>query len=97
MATCFSCGKEFILQEKVGRRDTCSGCDAEIHCCFNCEFYDEHAYNECREPLADRVLDKERANFCDFFQLGKQSRHRLKKRDEVAEAKKKLEELFRKR
>jgi hypothetical protein len=26
-------------------------------------------YNECVEPNADRVIDKEKANFCDYFQL----------------------------
>jgi hypothetical protein len=24
-------------------------------------------YNECREPQADVVREKERANFCDYF------------------------------
>jgi hypothetical protein len=24
-------------------------------------------YNQCRESQAERVLDKERSNFCDFF------------------------------
>jgi hypothetical protein len=23
--------------------------------------------NECREPQADRVVEKEKANFCDYF------------------------------
>jgi hypothetical protein len=25
------------------------------------------SYNECREPQAERVVDKEKSNFCDFF------------------------------
>ncbi len=25
--------------------------------------------NQCAEPQADPVLDKERANFCDFFRI----------------------------
>jgi hypothetical protein len=29
--------------------------------------HDRSAYNECREPQAERVLDKERSNMCDFF------------------------------
>jgi hypothetical protein len=35
-----------------------------------CQFYDVKAYNECREPQADRVKDKEIANFCDYFKIG---------------------------
>jgi hypothetical protein len=29
--------------------------------------YDPHAHNKCREPQAEWVTDRERANFCDFF------------------------------
>jgi hypothetical protein len=35
-----------------------------------CQFYDTSSYNECREPTADRIIEKEKANFCDFFKLG---------------------------
>lgn len=51
-----------------GRRDDCQKCHADVHCCRNCKFYDRAAYNECREPSADRVQVKDRANFCDFYQ-----------------------------
>jgi len=32
-----------------------------------CGFYDTSAYNECRESNADRILEKEKSNFCDYF------------------------------
>ncbi len=56
-----------------GRRDDCSKCHADVHVCRNCKFYDRAAYNECREPSADRVIEKDRANFCDFYQPGNPS------------------------
>ncbi len=34
-----------------------------------CTFYDLKVYNECRESNADRIVDKEKANFCDYFNL----------------------------
>jgi hypothetical protein len=34
---------------------------------MNCKHYDPKAYNSCNEPQADRVVDKERGNFCDFY------------------------------
>jgi hypothetical protein len=34
-----------------------------------CVFYDPKSYNECRESSADRVQDKEKANFCDYFKI----------------------------
>ena len=54
----------------VGRRDTCPSCMADIRTCKMCQFYDPKAYNECRESSAERVQDKEKANFCDYFKIG---------------------------
>jgi hypothetical protein len=34
-----------------------------------CSFYDPRSYNECRESTAERVVDKEKANYCEFFDL----------------------------
>ena len=34
-----------------------------------CVFYDKTCYNECKEPLAERILEKEKANFCSYFKL----------------------------
>lgn len=32
-----------------------------------CSDYDEHVAKKCREPIAEEVSDKTRANFCDYF------------------------------
>ena len=66
---CFACGRALDLGagERVGFRDACSGCDADLHVCRGCRFHDLGAYNECRESSAERVLDKECANRCDYF------------------------------
>jgi len=34
-----------------------------------CQFFNSSAYNSCREPNAERILDKERPNFCGYFSL----------------------------
>ena len=44
--------------ERVGRRDACLGCGADLHCCRNCRFHDPAAHNQCREPQAERQVDK---------------------------------------
>lgn len=67
MAICFSCGTQLDMGDKPGRADTCPVCDADLHCCCNCEFYDSGSYNDCRETQAERVLEKDRSNFCDYF------------------------------
>lgn len=66
---CFSCGFGFNFTSEVGRREECPKCRADIHVCKNCSFYDRNLYNECREPQADVVKEKDRSNFCDYFQL----------------------------
>ena len=66
-AACHACGRPIAARERPGRRDRCERCGADLHCCRQCRFYDPRAYNACAEPQAERVLDKERANFCDYF------------------------------
>lgn len=68
--TCAACGRA-LPPGPVSRRDTCAGCGADLHACVQCAFYAPGQYNDCREPQAERVLDKERANFCDFFRPGR--------------------------
>jgi hypothetical protein len=65
---CVACSSELTLPARVGRRDVCPGCGAELRSCRQCTFYDPSSYNACREPQAERVLDKARANFCEYFQ-----------------------------
>ncbi|MEN6508059.1 MAG: hypothetical protein ABFD63_04640 [Smithella sp.] len=36
---------------------------------MNCVFYERGVYNDCRENQAERVVDKNRSNFCDFFRF----------------------------
>ena len=45
----------------------CPRCSAFLHCCRNCDFYAPGLANDCREPRAEHVVDKEQANFCDWF------------------------------
>lgn len=63
---CFKCNTG-LSPEAIGRRDSCPKCGSDVHVCRNCTFYDLKAYNECRENQAERVVDKEKANFCDYF------------------------------
>lgn len=64
---CFACGAELQLASQVGRRDECGSCGADVHVCRNCVHYDPKVYNECLEPQAEVVHEKDRANFCDYF------------------------------
>ena len=67
---CFKCGNEMSFVDRVGRREECPACREDVHVCRNCAFYDPKVYNECREPAAEVVREKERANHCDYFRPG---------------------------
>jgi hypothetical protein len=67
MKTCHACKKELVQGRTIGRRDVCPHCRADLTCCLNCSFYDRAASKQCREPMAELVKDKARANFCDYF------------------------------
>ena len=67
---CHRCGADIGAVERVGRRDACLRCGADLHCCLNCAFYDPTYHNHCLEQQAERQVDKERGNFCEWFSLG---------------------------
>ena len=64
---CHSCSNEIKLEGHISRNDECPQCSSDVHACLNCEHYDPAAHNRCREPQAEWVSDREKANFCDYF------------------------------
>ncbi len=38
-----------------------------MHSCRHCRFFAPGRSNQCSEPQAEWVRDKERANFCGYF------------------------------
>ena len=63
---CWNCGNA-LTHLDYGRADTCLKCGRDTRACKGCEFYDRDYNNQCRESQADRVVEKERSNFCDYF------------------------------
>jgi hypothetical protein len=94
MMRCIFCGNELDVEGRVSRNDTCPRCHRDLHCCVQCKFYDPGSYNECKEVSAERVTDKEKANFCDYFVL-KGAEGGVFPRETAA--KQALEDLFKKK
>ncbi len=65
---CHRCGAE-APAAPVAVRAVCP-CGARLHACLNCDFYAPGLANDCREPRAERVVDKAAGNFCDWFRPG---------------------------
>ncbi len=66
---CWKCGADIEeLPQPLSRLAECPACRTELHVCRLCRFYDTGVAKHCREPIAEEVKDKQRANFCDYFE-----------------------------
>ena len=69
-ATCWQCGAHLSnIITPVSRREECSQCHSDIHACKMCQHYDTHNRTGCNEERAEFIVDKERANFCEYYAL----------------------------
>lgn len=91
---CFQCHFKNSFQDRLSFRTECEKCGADLHICKNCSFYDESAYNECRESSAERVLNKETNNVCEYFCPKDSSSEKKKDSQELL---KQAEALFKKK
>jgi len=73
MKTCHTCGKELQLKGRIGRTEECPFCRADLHCCRNCSFFDPTRSKQCREPAAELVREKAKANYCDYFSFAERA------------------------
>ncbi len=85
---CYKCQKSIPVlgSFKISRSEECPFCNVSLHCCKMCKFFDMHSYNECRETIAERILDKEKANFCDYFEINENVLSGNKKEDLLSAA-----------
>lgn len=65
---CTFCEGE-IRTDRIGFRELCPHCDEALHCCLQCRFYDTSRPDDCAEPQAELIRDKDRPNLCDWFEF----------------------------
>ena len=91
---CWRCGASLESEPlPLARLAACRSCRADLHVCRLCVFYDPGVADRCREPVAEVVQDKERANFCGYFQP-RPGAHASPGQDPARAAKARLEVLF---
>lgn len=66
---CYKCQFELELPIPLSRQEACYKCLADLRCCKMCIHFDLSVYNDCRENQAERIVEKEKANFCSYFEL----------------------------
>jgi len=62
--------------------------------CLNCRHFDLAVAQQCRESRAEPVAEKDRANFCEWFDLARRHYTPRGGRDRTAEARDQLKQLF---
>lgn len=87
---CHHCKHIWTFEPPMGRRDCCPKCGNDARVCKNCRFYDLSAYRNCREEQAEWVKEKDRGNFCGFFE----ARDTQAPDSKVESARNKLDALF---
>src|SRR5262245_27496521 len=95
MSACHFCGTSLDPKMRIVRDTSCPKCGRDLHACVQCRHYDRHAHNQCREPQAEWVTDRERRNFCDYFLLNPAGgKGAAASKDRATSARSKLDQLF---
>lgn len=66
---CWNCGKSTDLEGRIMKGDFCPHCQADQRCCRGCRHFDPYSRRQCRESIDKTITNKEKANFCDWFQV----------------------------
>ena len=66
---CAMCGKVMPVQFGVSTDSQCPSCQADLHTCKNCFYFDTGCRFECNQPITQRVSPKDKRNRCEFFRV----------------------------
>jgi hypothetical protein len=68
---CYNCHEviDHSPGDKIYRDEDCEHCGVSLKVCKMCRFYTPEVYNECSESSAQKVPEKEKSNYCDYFFL----------------------------
>lgn len=91
---CWKCGADLdSVPRPFSRFAECPDCKAELHVCRMCRHHDPRYIGECNHDFADKVLDKEKSNFCGHFKPDPRA-HQGARSSAKAPAHQALESLF---
>jgi hypothetical protein len=63
---CAACGEKAPTSIRI--ESTCQKCNADLHTCKQCTFFDPGARFECRKPIEARIVNKNARNECELFE-----------------------------
>jgi hypothetical protein len=62
---CFSCSA--TLPHNTEFAGNCPKCNAELHCCKQCAYFEPSTRFQCRKAIPERIPTKDQANDCELF------------------------------
>jgi len=66
-ARCSNCGA--VLAPGFDPNGTCPKCNAELHSCKQCRYFDSGAKFECMQAVPERITPKDGKNACKFYEF----------------------------
>ena len=92
--TCWNCGESLAeLPRPITRHMNCPACFEDLHCCRMCRHFTANATAPCDDERAEPPVNKEGANFCDYFRPAPHS-YQAGRRERKSQAKSHLDALF---
>jgi len=65
---CWRCGASLKdLPLPITRLMQCKACNADLHVCRMCQFYNPGLHQKCDHDMAEPAREVDIANFCDYF------------------------------
>lgn len=66
---CATCGTKLsIALSDITTTSQCLKCQADLHSCRHCVFFDPASRFECTQPITKRIPRKDAANTCTLFE-----------------------------
>jgi hypothetical protein len=93
MWQCYYCRVSISLEVQKKNR-LCPSCGSDMHCCKNCEHFDENSSSKCKEPNSPWVHDRESQNNCPFFEMKDHSKVTSIENQEALSEAEKAKEAF---
>jgi hypothetical protein len=62
---CASCGAP--APPTINIASSCTKCNADLHTCRQCTYFDPGARFQCLKPITARIINKNARNMCELF------------------------------
>jgi len=62
---CYNCST--TLAPDIDFRGNCPKCNAALHCCKQCKYFEPSTRFQCLKPIPVRIAGKDQTNECDLF------------------------------